>query len=86
MQKSSKADQAKKFEARLERLEEISNRLKDGSVPLEEAYAHFEEGIKLARGLEKDLTKLERRIEILVNKPDSPEDSPELDLFSGEEE
>ncbi|RKX88758.1 MAG: exodeoxyribonuclease VII small subunit, partial [Spirochaetes bacterium] len=39
------------------------------------------EGIKLARGLEKDLNKIERKVEILVNKPESPEDTPNLELF-----
>jgi len=69
------------FEERLQRLEELSEKIKEGNLPLQEAVALFEEGIKLAKGLEKDLSKVERKIEILVNQPEKPEDKPELDLF-----
>ncbi len=71
----------KSFEDRLDRLEEISEHMQKGNIPLEEAVELFEEGIKLSKGLEKELVKIERRIEILVNKPDKPEDKPELELF-----
>lgn len=71
----------KNFEKRLERLEEISNKINEGKIQLEEAIALFEEGITLAQGLEKDLAKVERKIEILVNEPESPEDEPNLELF-----
>ena len=82
----------KSFEERLKRLEELNERIADGKIPLEEAVALFEEGIGLARGLEKDLSKVERKIEILVNQPQSPEEKPNLELFpelgddSGEKE
>ncbi len=69
------------FEERLQRLEELSEKIKEGNLPLQEAVALFEEGIKLAKGLEKDLSKVERKIEILVNQPEKPEDKPELGLF-----
>ena len=71
----------KNFEKRLERLEEISNKINEGKIQLEEAISLFEEGITLAQGLEKDLAKVERKIEILVNEPESPEDEPNLELF-----
>jgi exodeoxyribonuclease VII small subunit len=71
----------KNFEKRLERLEEISNKINEGKIQLEEAITLFEEGIKLAQGLEKDLAKVERKIEILVNEPESPEEEPNLELF-----
>ena len=45
----------KSFEERLTRLEELSEKIKDGNIPLEEAVALFEEGINLAKGLEKEL-------------------------------
>jgi len=75
----------KKFEDRLERLEVLNEKMKEGSVPLDEAIDLFEEGIKLARSLEKDLSKVERKIEILVNEPESPQDEPNLELFEQEE-
>ena len=71
----------KKFEERLSRLEEISEKMKDDSQPIEEAAALFEEGIKLAKGLETELSKIERKIEILVNKPDESNEEPVLELF-----
>jgi exodeoxyribonuclease VII small subunit len=71
----------KNFEQRLSRLEELVDKISRGEVPLEEAMSYFEEGIRLARGLEKDLSRVERKIEILVNQPDQPEDKPNLELF-----
>jgi exodeoxyribonuclease VII small subunit len=73
------------FEARLERLEKLDEAIRKPELPLEEALKAFEEGIKLARSLEKDLEKIEGRIEILMNAPEArPPESPELDLFEDE--
>ncbi len=69
------------FEEKIERLEELNGKMKDGNLPLETAMKYFEEGMKLASGLEKELSKVERRIEILKNKPDTPEEKPVLELF-----
>jgi exodeoxyribonuclease VII small subunit len=85
MPQSKKSSPPKTFEERLHRLEEISTRMREGSCTLEEAAAFFEEGIRLAKSLEKDLSRIERKIEILVNTPNSPEESPELELFPDEE-
>jgi len=71
----------KTFEERLSRLENLNDTMREGKIPLEEAVSLFEEGIKLAKGLEKDLNKIERKIEILVNKPEAPEEKPNLELF-----
>lgn len=76
----------KSFEERLERLEELVAKIREGEVSLDEAVGAFEEGIKLAKSLEKDLSKVERRIEILVNEPDSPDEKPTLELFPELEE
>ncbi|MGC9313189.1 MAG: exodeoxyribonuclease VII small subunit [Sediminispirochaetaceae bacterium] len=73
----------KNFEERLTRLEELNEKMKSGNIPLDEAVGMFEEGIKLARGLEKDLSKVERKIEILVNEPETPEEEANLELFGG---
>lgn len=85
MPQSKKSSPPKTFEERLHRLEEISTRMREGSCTLEEAAAFFEEGIRLAKSLEKDLSRIERKIEILVNNPQSTEESPELELFPEEE-
>jgi len=76
----------KTFEERLERLEELGGEIKNNDIPLDEAIKAFEEGIKLARTLEKDLEKIESRIEILMNGTDAgPDENPDLGLFDGEE-
>ncbi len=74
----------KKFEERLEKLEEISNSIRSTDVPLEKALSLFEEGIKLAKGLEKDIDKMEGKIQVLLNQPVLPDEKPELDLFATE--
>ncbi len=69
---------AKNFEERLERLEELAEKLKDGKLPLDEAVGLFEEGVKLSRSLEKDLSRIERKVEILTREPAEGETEPPL--------
>ena len=71
----------KSFEERLQRLEEISAGIRDGEIPLEEASQLFEEGVKLSRGLDKDLQRTERKVQQLVNEPESEDEKPVLELF-----
>jgi exodeoxyribonuclease VII small subunit len=72
----------KNFEERLERLEDLGEKIRKTDIPLDEALQAFEEGIKLARNLEKDLEKVESRIEVLMNSTKAPaEEDPELGLF-----
>ena len=73
----------KNFEERLTNLEELNEKMREGDVPLDDAVKIFEEGIKLAKSLEKDLAKIERKIESLVNKPETDDDEPNLELFDG---
>ena len=78
----------KTFEERLERLEELGDEIRKTDIPLDDAIKSFEEVIKLARTLEKDLEKIESRIEILMNGTEDAADageSPELGLFDEEE-
>ena len=84
---SKKSGEGKKsFEERLERLEELGDEIRKNDVPLDDAIKAFEEGIRLAKTLEKDLEKVESRIEKLMNGTgaDSGE-SPEMGLFDDEE-
>ena len=79
----------KSFEERLNRLESLSEKLREGKIPLEEAVSIFEEGMKLAKELEKELAKIERKVEILVNEPEKKGASvqePALELFPELEE
>ncbi len=77
------------FEENLKKLEAITNDIKRTDISLEDALRDFEEGIKLAKTLEKDLDKIEGKIQILMNTPLTAEKSPSgqpempvLDLFS----
>lgn len=71
----------KNFEERLSRLEDINTTIKNGGN-LDESLKLFEEGVKIAKGLEKDLLKVERKIELLVNEPVKADgDEPNLELF-----
>ena len=74
------------FEEKLKRLEQIGDKIRDGKIPLEESVALFEEGIKIAKTLEKELAKVERRVEILVNKPEPGGEAPQMELFGDMEE
>ena len=79
----------KSFEDRFNRLENLSEKLREGKIPLEEAVSIFEEGMKLAKELEKELAKIERKVEILVNEPEKKGDAaqePALELFPELEE
>jgi len=85
-----KAGAKKSFEERLERLEELGDEIRKTDIPLDDAIRAFEEGIKLARDLEKDLEKIESRIEILMNNANEAGDEadkagPVLGLFDDEE-
>ena len=83
--KKSGSKEMKNFEQRLERLEELGELIRKADIPLDRALAAFEEGIALARTLEKDLKKIDSRIEILINSAEASEDeSPELELFDGD--
>jgi len=77
----------KNFEERISRLEELGGLIRKPEVPLDDALKAFEEGIKLARGLEKDLDKIEGRISVLMNGTDAKTDDekPELELFGDTE-
>ena len=87
MAKTKTSSGAKKtFEERLERLEELGDEIRSSDIPLDDAIKAFEEGILLARALEKDLEKIEGRIDILMNGVEATlDESPELSLFDDEE-
>lgn len=69
------------FEQRLQRLELIGEQIRDAKVPLETAASLFEEGLLLAKALDGELRSFERKIEILVNQPDSPGEAAEFEPF-----
>ena len=80
---ASKNSGMKNFEERLRRLETLGDQIRKTDIPLDEALKAFEEGIRLARALERDLEKIDSRIEILMNSSEAPNDeSPDLELFN----
>lgn len=56
----------KDFETGLKELEQIVNQLEQDELPLEEALAKFEKGIRLSRSCTQCLEVAERRIEELT--------------------
>jgi exodeoxyribonuclease VII small subunit len=58
--------EAPKFEAALERLEQIVQKLERGELPLEESLVLYEEGIRLSRLCHSKLEEAEGRIEVLM--------------------
>ena len=76
------------FEEKLNQLEKLTADIKRSDISLEDALKDFEEGIKLAAGMEKELDQIEGKIQILMNEPhpmvkDNP---PEMELFNDERE
>ena len=69
------------FEEKLEKLEKLSENIKQSDISLEDALKNFEEGIKLAKTLEKELDKMEDKIQILMNGEETKDGKVELGLF-----
>jgi exodeoxyribonuclease VII small subunit len=63
------------FEEKLSRLEELSENIKRSDISLEDALKNFEEGIRLAKSMEKSLDEMEGKIQILLNNPDADDES-----------
>ena len=76
------------LEDKLEKLEKLSNDIKRNDISLEDALKDFEEGIKLASGMEKQLDEIEGKIQILMNEPNpmTKENPPQMDLFKDDGE
>ncbi|MDT3389734.1 MAG: exodeoxyribonuclease VII small subunit [bacterium] len=57
------------FEQKLSRMEDISRSLSDPATDLQAAVGLYEEGMKLAKEVDDELSKIERRIEIVTSRP-----------------
>ncbi len=66
--KSQKKDIS--FEESIKRLEEIVQKLEDGEVPLSDAVALYEEGIRLSKTCLAQLTEVEIKLKKLSLDPD----------------
>ena len=72
------------FEENLAKLEQLTTDIKRSDISLEDALKDFEEGIKLASGMEKQLDEIEGKVQILMNEPNPMDkgNEPQLDNFS----
>ena len=57
------------FEENMARLEELSEKIRNPEIGIEDALSTFEEGIRLAKTLENEIEKIEGKIQILMNSP-----------------
>ena len=72
------------FEENLARLEQLTADIKRSDISLEDALKDFEEGIKLAAGMEKQLDGIEGKVQILMNEPNpmNQDNPPQTEEFS----
>ncbi len=70
------------FEDQLKSLEEIVERLEDGSLPLEESLLLFEKGIRLSRELQAALQAASLRVTRLL-ETEPPAEAPLPDAGGG---
>ena len=68
MESKSKSSRKKKepFEKSLKRLEEIVQKMEDGSLALEESLQLYEQGVTLTRVCAQKLNEAEKKIEVLT--------------------
>ena len=58
------------LDGRLASLRQIVESLEQGSLPLEQQLARFEEGVRLARQASALLDAAERRVDVLIHPPE----------------
>jgi len=56
------SEQGPNFEKKLDRLNEIVQRIENETLPLETSISLYQEGLKLIRELEKELKEAEKKI------------------------
>jgi exodeoxyribonuclease VII small subunit len=72
------------FEKDMARLEAITKALQDSNTSLDESITLFEEGVTLAKNIEKNLTEIERKVHILLSDPHDTEAEAILAPFTEE--
>ena len=78
-----KSDKSVDFETALEQLESLVTKLEAGDISLEDSLKAFEEGVKLTRECQKQLTEAEQRVQMLVAEQG---ELVTVDFDSGEED
>lgn len=64
------------FEQALEELEVLVERLEAGDLPLEEALADFERGVKLTRECQQKLASAEQKVKVLMEENGTIREEP----------
>ncbi|MBC8404903.1 MAG: exodeoxyribonuclease VII small subunit [Planctomycetes bacterium] len=59
-------DASPSFEAGLQRLEELVDALEGGELSLEQGVGHYQQGVELLAGLQKQLLGAEKQVEKLT--------------------
>ena len=67
------------FEQAMNRLEEISQSLESGDIPLEESIILYEEGIKLVEFCQGKLTEAEKKVQKLTRTEEGKFETAPLD-------
>ena len=78
---SSETKTAPSFESALEQLQQAVKRLESGELSLEQSLQQFEEGVRLTRVCQEQLSSAEQRVELLM-KGTSETSVPEMQPFS----
>ncbi len=55
------------FEKKLSRLEEIVSKMESGDLSLEDSLKSFEEGVKLSRECNQQLSQAEQKVKVLLS-------------------
>jgi exodeoxyribonuclease VII small subunit len=64
------------YETDVKRMEEIAELLRDNKTSLDESINLFEEGMQIAQRVEKELSSIERKIEMLMTSPEANDTEP----------
>ncbi|GAB4340286.1 MAG: exodeoxyribonuclease VII small subunit [Calditrichia bacterium] len=72
------------FESAMARLEEIAALLERGEISLEESIKVYEEGTQLLEFCENKLDEAEKKIQLLIRKPDGNFETKDLDATASQ--
>jgi exodeoxyribonuclease VII small subunit len=68
------------FESDVKKMEEIVDKLRKNETSLDEAIKLFEEGVGIAARVDEELSRMERKVQVLLTPPGS-QDQAELAPF-----
>ncbi|MBR4576118.1 MAG: exodeoxyribonuclease VII small subunit [Clostridia bacterium] len=66
------------FEEKLQQVQELTERIESGRLPLEDSVKEYERGMKILSGMSRELEDMKRRITILQDGKES--DIPDENL------